>query len=63
MLLLVGDGAERRRLVTIRDEMKLSNVLMLDQQPKEKMAELWSLSSVSLVLLKKSALFKTGPSF
>ena len=39
--------------------MKLSNVLMLDQQPKEKMPELWSLSSVSLVLLKKSALFKT----
>ena len=59
VFLLVGDGAERRRLVTMRDEMKLSNVLMLDQQPKEKMPELWSLSSVSLVLLKKSALFKT----
>ncbi|MEP6936236.1 MAG: glycosyltransferase [Nitrospirota bacterium] len=52
-------GAERNRLVTKRDEMKLSNVLMLDQQPKERMPELWSLSSVSLVLLKKSALFKT----
>jgi glycosyltransferase involved in cell wall biosynthesis len=59
MFFLVGDGAERSRLVAMRDEMKLSNVLMLDQQPKEKMPELWSLSSVSLVLLKKSALFKT----
>lgn len=59
VFLLVGDGAERSRLVAMRDEMKLSNVLMLDQQPKEKMPELWSLSSVSLVLLKKSALFKT----
>ena len=59
VFLLVGDGAERRRLVTMRDEMKLSNVLMLEQQAKEKMPELWSLSSVSLVLLKKSALFKT----
>ena len=59
VFLLVGDGAERRRLVTMRDEMKLSNVLMLDQQAKEKMPELWSLSSVSLVLLKKSALFTT----
>jgi glycosyltransferase involved in cell wall biosynthesis len=59
VFLLVGDGAERRRLVTMRDEMKLSNVLMLDQQTKEKMPELWSLSSVSLVLLKKSALFTT----
>ena len=59
IFLLVGDGAERSRLVTMRDEIKLSNVVMLDQQPKEKMPELWSLSSVSLVLLKKSALFKT----
>jgi glycosyltransferase involved in cell wall biosynthesis len=59
VFLLVGDGAERGRLVAMRDEKKLSNVLMLDQQPKEKMPELWSLSSVSLVLLKKSALFKT----
>ena len=59
VFLLVGDGAERSRLVTMRDEKKLSNVLMLDQQPKENMPELWSLSNVSLVLLKKSALFKT----
>ena len=59
IFLLVGDGAERSRLVTMRDEMKLSNVVMLDQQPKEKMPELWSLSSISVVLLKKSALFKT----
>jgi glycosyltransferase involved in cell wall biosynthesis len=59
VFLLVGDGAERSRLVTMRDEKKLSNVVMLGQQPKEKMPELWSLSSVSLVLLKKSALFKT----
>ena len=59
VFLLIGDGAERSRLVTIRDEMKLSNVIMLDQQPKEMMPELWSLSSVSLVLLKRSDLFKT----
>ena len=59
VFLLVGDGAERRRLVDMRNEMKLSNVVMLDQQPKEKMPELWSLSNASLVLLKKSELFKT----
>src|SRR3990167_2240380 len=34
-------------------------LVMLDQQPKERMPDLWSLSSVSLVLLKKSDLFKT----
>lgn len=59
VFLLVGDGAERSRLVAMRDEMKLPNVVMLDQQPKERMPDLWSLSSVSLVLLKKSDLFKT----
>lgn len=59
VFLLVGDGAERSRLVAMRDDMALSNVVMLDQQPKEKMPELWSLSSVSLVLLKKSPLFKS----
>lgn len=59
VFLLVGDGAERSRLVTMRDEMKLSNVVLLDQQPKKNMPELWSLSSVSVVLLKKSELFKT----
>ena len=32
---------------------------MLDQQPKEQMPWLWALSDVSLILLKKSDLFKT----
>jgi hypothetical protein len=43
----------------MRDEMKLQNVIMLDQQPKERMLDLSSLSSVSLILLKKSGLFIT----
>ncbi len=59
VFLLVGDGAERKRLVAMRDEMALHNVIMLDQQPKEKMPYLWALSDVSLVLLKKSELFTT----
>lgn len=59
VFLLVGDGAERRRLVAMRDEMALHNVVMLDQQPKEKMPYFWALSDVSLVLLKKSGLFTT----
>ncbi len=59
VFLLVGDGAERKRLVAMREAMGLPNVLMLPQQPKERMPEFWSLSDVSLVLLKKSDLFKT----
>ncbi len=59
VFLLVGDGAERHMLVRMREEMGLKNVMMLDQQPKSRMRELWALSSISLVLLKKSDLFKT----
>jgi glycosyltransferase involved in cell wall biosynthesis len=43
----------------MRDKMALGNVMMLDQQPKSRMRELWALSDISLVLLKKSDLFKT----
>lgn len=59
VFLMVGDGAERQALVQMRDKMALDNVMMLDQQPKSRMRELWALSKVSLVLLKKSDLFKT----
>lgn len=59
VFLMVGDGAERQTLVRMRDTMGLKNVMMLDQQPKSRMPELWALSDVSLVLLKKSDLFKT----
>lgn len=59
VFLLVGDGAERARLVTLREQMQLDNVLMLEQQPKHRMPLLWDLSDVSLVLLKRSELFKT----
>ncbi len=59
VFLMVGDGAERQTLVRMRDTMGLKNVIMLGQQPKSRMPELWALSDISLVLLKKSDLFKT----
>ena len=59
MFVLVGDGAERARLLELKDRMQLSNVLMLDQQPKEAMPELWAMADISLVLLRNTALFKT----
>jgi glycosyltransferase involved in cell wall biosynthesis len=57
--LLVGDGAERKRLLAMRDAMQLQNVVMLDQQPKQMMPKIWSISDVSLVHLKRSELFST----
>lgn len=59
IFLMVGDGAERRALLQMRDDMALGNVMMLDQQPKSRMRDFWALSDISLVLLKKSDLFKT----
>lgn len=59
VFLLVGDGAEKKKLLEQKVQRGLENVIMLEQQDKEKMPNLWALSDVSLVLLKKSDLFKT----
>lgn len=59
LFLLVGDGAERDTLLACRDNMALTNVLMLPQQRKEMMPSFLAASDVSLVLLKKDNLFKT----
>lgn len=55
--LMVGDGAEKKRLQARRDELGLTNVMMLDQQPKEMMPRIWSVCDASLVLLRKTELF------
>lgn len=57
--LMAGDGSEKEKLVRMRREKNLQNVLMLDQLPKSDMPRLWQLVDSSLVLLKKSDLFKT----
>jgi glycosyltransferase involved in cell wall biosynthesis len=57
--LLAGGGAERERLLALKNQRGLDNVVMLDQQPKERMPALWGAIDVSLVLLRQSDLFKT----
>jgi glycosyltransferase involved in cell wall biosynthesis len=57
--LLAGDGAERERLVQQRDALGLDNVLIVGQQPKERMPAIWALTDVSLVLLRKSRTFES----
>lgn len=59
VFLMAGDGAERKRLERMREEKGLTNVVMLPQQPKDRMPELWSATDVSVVLLKRSPLFRT----
>ena len=55
----MGDGAERDNLVKEKEAIGLENVLMLPQQPKEKMPEFLAASDACMILLKKSDLFKT----
>jgi len=59
VFLMVGHGAEKDKLLKLKENKNLNNVIMLSQQNKSKMPLLWALSDVSLVLLKKSDLFKT----
>jgi glycosyltransferase involved in cell wall biosynthesis len=58
-ILLVGDGAERERLVALRDAKGLQNVVMLGQQPKERMPAIWILTDASLVILRDQEVFRT----
>jgi len=57
--LLVGDGAEREKLVRTKEAMGLKNVVMLGQQKKERMPEIIAASDTCMVLLIKQELFKT----
>lgn len=59
VFVMVGDGAEREQLETRLAALELPNVLMLGQQPKSKMPNFWSMCDASLVLLRKTDLFKT----
>ena len=59
VFLLVGQGAERKRLLLLKEKLQLENVIMLEQQPKDMMPLIWQVSDASLVLLKKSDLFKS----
>lgn len=59
VFLMVGDGAERNNLLELRERLQLRNVLMLEQMPKSAMPAIWGITDASLVLLKRSDLFKT----
>jgi glycosyltransferase involved in cell wall biosynthesis len=59
VFLLVGDGAERRRLERCKAARGLDNVVMLGQQPKAAMPGVWAATDASLILLRRDDLFKT----
>lgn len=58
VFLFVGDGAERTRLQEEKARRDLANVVMLGQQPKEAMPDIWTASDASLIHLVRSDLFR-----
>ena len=59
LFLMVGEGAEKRRMMTIALDHNLRNLRFVDQQPHEKIPSYICASDVCLVLLKKADVFKT----
>ncbi len=59
LFLLVGEGAEKEPTLSLARSRGLTNVRFVDQQPREKIPAYISASDACLVLLKRTALFKT----
>jgi len=59
VFLLVGDGAERKKLEKESNRRKLVNVIFAGRQPKEDIPAFLRASDVSLVLLRRREVFKT----
>jgi colanic acid biosynthesis glycosyl transferase WcaI len=59
VFLLLGEGADKDRIVALARDRGLNNLRFVDQQPREKIPAYIRASDVCLVLLKKTDLFKT----
>jgi colanic acid biosynthesis glycosyl transferase WcaI len=57
--LLVGEGADKERIVSLAQSRSLKNMTFLGQQPRESVPRFISASDACLVMLKKAELFKT----
>jgi colanic acid biosynthesis glycosyl transferase WcaI len=57
--LLIGEGAEKDRIIALARRQNLTNLQFLDQQPREAIPDFIAASDACLVLLKKSDVFKT----
>lgn len=54
----VGEGPEKQKLINMRDELKLNNIMFLPVQPKKNMPGIVASFDCALVPLKKLDLFK-----
>jgi colanic acid biosynthesis glycosyl transferase WcaI len=59
LFLLIGEGAEKERMVKLAAAQGLTNICFLGQQPRERIPAYISGADACLVMLKKTELFKT----
>jgi colanic acid biosynthesis glycosyl transferase WcaI len=59
LLLLIGEGADKERIQKLAGTRRLTNIRFVDQQPRTRIPAFISASDASLVLLKKTDLFRT----
>jgi len=59
MFLLIGEGAEKERIVELAAARGLANIQFLGQQPRDQIPAYVSAADLCLVMLKKTELFKT----
>ena len=59
LFLMIGEGAEKARLVKLAAARSLNNIQFLGEQPRDRIPLYVSASDICLVMLKKSDLFKT----
>ena len=59
VFLIVGEGADRARILAISKNRNLKNLVFEPQQPRESIPAYIAVSDVCLVLLKKSDVFET----
>lgn len=59
LFILVGEGADKERVISLARSQNLTNLRFVDQQPRETIPAYIGASDVCLVLLKKTELFKT----
>ena len=59
-LLLLGNGADRGKLLDLKNELKLDNVTILEPISKEELVDYYSISDLMLVPLRKLRLFNSA---
>ena len=57
--ILLGNGARKQALMEQSAQMGLTNLVFIDSVPKAEVARYWSLLDVSIIHLRKTALFAT----